>query len=240
MIHYGSAELFTGKIMNIFYGLILVLTCFALLLLFFRLWGKAGILVWTALGVILANIQVVKTVDYSGITATLGNALYGSVFLATDILNEHYGEKAARKSVWIGFAASLTMIICMQLAIQFIPSEGDLGSEAIKAIFDPAVRVVAGSLCAYLVSQFMDVRLFNIIGKRFPGYRFLWLRNNAATIISQLADTLIFVSVAFAGMYPTEILIEIYITTWLFKTGAAVLDTPFVYLSKKIRPEEIL
>lgn len=231
-------ESFTGKRMNIFYGLVLVLTCFALLLIFFRLWGKAGVLVWTALGVVLANIQVVKTVDYYGITATLGNALYGSVFLATDILNEYYGEKTARTAVWIGFGASLTMAVCMQLAIQFVPAEGDFGSDAIAAIFNPAVRVVAGSLCAYLISQFMDVRLYNIIGKRFPGYRFLWLRNNGAAIISQLADTLIFVTAAFAGMYPTEILMEIYITTWLFKAGVSLIDTPFMYLSKKIRPEE--
>lgn len=224
--------------MNIVLGLGLLLVSFIGVLLFYRWFGKSGVFAWIAIATILANIQVVKTVEIFGLTATLGNVLYGSIFLATDVLNEHYGEKVANKSVLLGFLSAIVMLASMQLAIAFIPASSDIATGALKTIFDPAIRIVTGSLVAYLVSQFLDVRLFQVIKKKYPSDKYLWLRNNGATLISQLLDTAIFVSIAFIGVYPMSIVLQIYLTTYVFKAIIALLDTPFIYLSKKIKPSE--
>lgn len=224
--------------MNILLGLTLVIFCFIGVLCAYRFFGKSGVFAWIAIATILANIQVTKTIEIFGITATLGNVLYGSIFLATDILNEYYGKKVANRSVFLGFGSSLVMIVTMQLAIQFIPAASDQATGALIAIFNPAIRIVGASLVAYLVSQLLDVKIFQVIKNKWPSNKYLWLRNNGGTLISQLVDTAIFVSIAFIGVYDTGTLIEIYLTTYVFKAIIALLDTPFIYLSKKIHPTE--
>jgi len=220
--------------LNFGLGFLFIIVNFILVLLAYRFFGKVGLFVWIAISTILANIQVVKTIEVFSITATLGNTLYGSIFLATDILNENHSEKDAKKSVWLGFFSAIVMIITMQLAILFIPAASDYSQASLVTIFNPTIRIVVGSLVAYLISQFLDVKVFQKIRKRFPSDKMLWLRNNGSTWFSQLIDTLIFVSIAFVGQFELSILIEIYITTYLFKIIIALIDTPFMYLSKII------
>ena len=224
--------------MNIALGFTLVLFSFVMLLAAYRFFGKGGILAWIAIASVLANIQVEKTIEIFGITATLGNGLYGSIFLATDIINEYYGETAARRSVWLGFAATFTMIVAMQLALLFTPGPEDTIQPHLAAVFNTVPRIAAASMAAYIASQFLDVRLFAAIRARFPSDRMLWLRNNIAACTSQLVDTAIFVTIAFAGTLPAQTLWEIYLTTYLFKAAVAIADTPFMYLSKLIKPAE--
>jgi len=220
--------------LNFGLGFLFIIVNFILVLLAYRFFGKVGLFVWIAISTILANIQVVKTIEVFSITATLGNTLYGSIFLATDILNENHIEKDAKKSVWLGFFSAIVMIITMQLAILFIPAASDYSQASLVTIFNPTIRIVVGSLVAYLISQFLDVKVFQKIRKRFPSDKMLWLRNNGSTWFSQLIDTLIFVSIAFVGQFELPILVEIYVTTYLFKIIVALIDTPFMYLSKII------
>ena len=214
--------------------LILTLVDFAALLFVYRFFGKEGLYAAIAISIILCNIQVLKIVELFGLTATLGNILYGSIFLATDILNEKYGKKAAQKGVWIGFYAIIFATIIMQIALVFKPAEGDFIQPALKQIFDFLPRVAIASIVAYAVSQFFDVWLFNRLKMITSGQK-LWLRNNISTMISQLIDTLVFCFIAFWGVFSQQIFIEIAITTYLFKWLVAVLDTPFIYLAKKFR-----
>ena len=72
-------------------------------ILAFRLWGKNGLYAMIASSVIICNIQVIVIVKMFGLVATLGNIVYASIFLSTDILSECFGKKEARKGVWIGF-----------------------------------------------------------------------------------------------------------------------------------------
>ena len=86
-------------------------------------------------------------------------------------------------------------------------------------------------MVAYLISQHLDVWIFNKI-KQKTGGKMLWLRNNGSTLISQLVDSAIFTIIAFAGVYP---LWELMLFTYIIKVIVAVLDTPFMYLAKKIK-----
>jgi len=212
---------------------ILALIDFISLMIALRLFGKEGLYIAITISIILCNIQVLKIIDMFGLTATLGNILYGSIFLATDILGEVYGKKEARKGVWIGFYALLFTTVIMQLILKFKPSPDDFIDPALQQIFSFLPRVAAASMIAYAISQLHDVWLFHRLRDISKGKN-LWLRNNLSTLVSQFIDTTIFCTIAFWGVFPNNIFIQIAVTTYLFKVLVAALDTPFIYLARKI------
>ncbi|WP_449622270.1 queuosine precursor transporter [Robertmurraya sp. Marseille-Q9965] len=218
---------------NEWFGLVFVIVNFILLLTCYRLFGKTGLFVWIGFSTVLANLQVVKTIEIFGLTATLGNAMYGSAFLVTDILNEKHGKDDAKKAVWLGFFTLLTMTIIMQMVLLFKPHEIDFAQEHLSAIFGILPRIALGSLTAYIVSQFADVYIFSYLRNKFPTDRQFWIRNNGSTMLSQLLDTIVFTSIAFLGVYPFNEWIQIFITTYLLKFIIAILDTPFGYIAKR-------
>ena len=221
---------------NLYFGIAFIIINLIMLLGFYKLFGKTGLFIWIAISSIIANIQVNKSIDLFGLTATLGNSVYGSIFLATDILNEKYGAKEANRSVIFGFSSSIVMLVTMILSLLFIPSVNDYAQESLITLFNPAIRIVAGSLIAYLVAQFLDIKLFNVIKKKLPSNKFLWVRNNVSTILSQSIDTLIFVTIAFLFVYEIPVLLQIYVSTFILKVIIALIDTPFLYIAKKIKP----
>jgi len=150
---------------------------FGALLLLYRYLGKTGVFIWIPIATILANIQVLKIVQLFGFTATLGNIAYASLFLATDILSENHSRKDAHLAVLVGFLTMLLTILIMTLALAFQPAPSDFVQPSLKVIFGFLPRVLAASLCAYLVSQFYDVASYHFLKKRKPGTRWLWLRN---------------------------------------------------------------
>lgn len=222
---------------------------FSLIVLAYKLFGKTGLYAWIALGTILANIQVVKQIDFDlgfiAYGATLGNIMYGTLFLVTDALGEKYGIKAAKRAVYIGFFSLISTVVIMQMALEFEPSDWDFAQSSLDTIFGFLPRLALASLLAYAVSQYLDVNLFSYLKEQKPGDKWLFYRNNLSTIVSQLVDSIIFVPIAFAPFVlfgqdglPWEIVWEIFWTTYAIKVLVAALDTPFVYLIKKIKPLE--
>jgi queuosine precursor transporter len=211
-----------------------LITSFLLVILAYRLFGKTGLYVWTAVGVILANIQVMKTIQVFGMVTALGNVIYSSLFLVTDIINENHSKKDAQKAVWIGFFVLIATTILMQLTILFIPDESDFLSEHISAIFSFLPRIVIASLIAYIISQSHDVWFFSKLKDKHKT-RFLWFRNNLSTITSQFLDNIVFTLLAFVGIFSWVIIGQIFITSMIMKIIIAVCDTPFIYWSKKIK-----
>lgn len=211
---------------------LLLLANFFAILVAYRFFGKTGLYIWIPISTILSNIQVLKMVDLLTIGVTLGNITYASSFLVTDILSENYGEKSARKSVFIGFFSLSATVIIMNLALMFKPNEFDFIQESLANIFSLLPRIALASLLAYAVSQLHDVWAYNFWKSRLPGMKFLWLRNNASTMVSQFIDSVIFTFIAFWGLLPKSEFIEILITTYLLKWIVAMVDTPFLYLAK--------
>ena len=212
----------------------LLLLNFLIVILAYKLFGKTGLYVWTAVAVILANIQVMKTIQIFGLVTAMGNVIYSSLFLVTDIINENHSKKEAQKAVWIGFFVLITTTIIMQISIQFIPHESDFLSEHITAIFSVLPRIAFASLLAYLISQSHDVWFYAKLKNRHKK-RYLWVRNNLSTITSQLLDNIIFTLIAFVGVFSWNIIIQIFLTSFILKVIVAACDTPFVYLAKKIK-----
>lgn len=204
----------------------------------YRFFGRTGLYCMIVLNIIVANLQVVKTVEVFGLVATLGNILYGSIFLATDILNENHGKKEARNGVWFGFAAFVLMVVFMQIGLCFVPHESDFAHPLLEGLFGIMPRVLVGSLVAYLISQHHDIWAFDLWKKRYKGSK-LWLRNNLSTLVSQLIDSVIFCTIAFLGVWDMSVWWQVLLTTYLFKLIVAVVDTPFIYLAKLSKKEVI-
>jgi uncharacterized integral membrane protein (TIGR00697 family) len=204
-----------------------------MVILAYKLFGKNGLFVWIAIGVILANIEVMKTVKVFGLVTALGNVIYSSIFLTTDILNENYSKKEAQKAVWIGFFVLICVTILMQITINFIPDESDFLSEHITAIFNFLPRITIASLTAYLISQTLDILFFANL-KKIHKKRYLWFRNNLSTIFSQFIDTIIFTLIAFLGIFSWNIILQIFITSMIMKIVISFCDTPFIYWARNL------
>lgn len=210
------------------------LITFLLLVAMYRFFGKQGLIAWIAIGTIIANIQVIKTVDIFTISATLGNVMFASIYLATDILNEIYGRKIAKRAVWLGFSSTLVMIIVMQLSLHFIPSPVDTTQGALDTIFNLVPRIALGSVIAYIIGQHLDVLLFSLIKKVFSSDSTFIIRAYGSTIISNIIDTALFVAIAFLGTMPNEAVFEIFITTYLLKIISTIFNVPFGYWAKSM------
>jgi len=223
--------------MNEMLWILFALADLCMVLVIYRLFGKVGLFGLMVFNLLLCNIQVLKTVELFGLTTTLGNVLYASVFLATDLLSEFYGKKEARKGVLLGFVALLMMVAYMQIALLFKPAADDFAQPHLQALFGFMPRIALASMAAYLVSQMHDVWAFHAIRER-TGSRMLWLRNNASTMVSQFLDSAIFCAIAFWGMFPINVFWEILASTYLIKFVVAALDTPFIYLAKRLFPED--
>ena len=218
--------------------LILLLFCFISILIFLKLFGYVGIFIYSALAVIAANIQVLKTVDffYSPEPVALGTILFASTFLCTDILSEYFGKEKARMNILIGFSSFLFMTLLMVITLGFKPSEGDWVQESLSNVFTPMTRFFIASMIAYLISQYFDVWFFNYL-KTITSKKYLWIRNNLSTIVSSLIDNTVFSIFAWILLNPDPLslynVIMIYIFgTYLLRIFIALLDTPFIYIAK--------
>lgn len=205
----------------------------------YKIFNKAGLFAYVCFATILANIQACKSIDILGLTTTAGSVLYASTFLCTDILSERHGKKEAAKAVWLGVLINVLWVAGTQFTLWFVPSASDYIQPSLKVVFGMAPRISAASLISYIASQRLDVSLYHLIWKKTGnGSRYLWLRNNGATLISQFVDTVLFVTIAFAGTNPADVFFQIMVTTYLFKAIVALCDTPFVYLARKIKTKE--
>lgn len=217
---------------NELFGVATFLVTFILMVAMYRMFGKQGLLAWVAIGTIIANIQVIKTVEIFGISATLGNVMFASIYLATDILNDIYGRKVAKRAVWLGFSSTLVMIIIMQMSLHFIPAPEDTAQNAFHAIFDVVPRIALGSIVSYIIGQHVDVFIFSLIKKLFSSDKTFIIRAYGSTIISSIIDTALFVSIAFIGSLPGMAVFEIFITTYVLKLVSTIFNVPFGYIAK--------
>ncbi|MCG8451653.1 MAG: queuosine precursor transporter [Spirochaetales bacterium] len=213
--------------------LAMLLLNFAAILVIYRYFGRVGLYAWVPISVIVANIQVIKTIELFGISASLGNIVYATSFLATDILSENYGKKDAGKAVGIGFLSLLSLTVFMNLAILFEPSPADFAQESMATLYSLLPRIALASFTAYGLSQLHDVWAYAAMKKRRPDRRWIWMRNNVSTMVSQAIDSLVFVTIAFAGAIPAKEFWEIAITTYILKWVVAAADTPLVYLAAR-------
>jgi uncharacterized integral membrane protein (TIGR00697 family) len=178
---------------------------------------------------ITANIITVKLISVWGWIVPAGIIAYPLTFLFTDVITELYGRNTAAKVIWLGFGASILMVILVVGGRLLPPSAYWEGQAAYESVLGMVPRIVLASMIAYLVSQHHDIFAFSF-WRRKTKARFLWLRNNASTMVSQALDTGLFITIAFWGTVPGSVLVNMLLTQYVIKLGIAALDTPFCYL----------
>ncbi len=225
--------------MNELLLLLSVAVIYGAVLLSYKFYGRSGLYAMTVFCTIVANIEVLLVVDAFALTQTLGNVLFAATFLITDILNENHGKKDANKAVVFGMLTSLLFIIISQSWMLYITVEENTVAIAIREVFSFAPRTMLSSLAVYAISQFADVYLYchiwGLTEKRTGSSRsHLWLRNNLATLISQLINTVLFNLFAFGGIYSAKTLISIMLSGYIITVFTSLLDTPCVYIARKM------
>lgn len=207
------------------------ISVFGLLTLVNYIFGKEGVITWVGLATVLANVITAKNACIFGLNTAIGTVMFASTFLATDILAENYGKEYAVKAVKIGLFSSLLLIISTQIALMYNPSIIDYADGAMRTLFSMNLRISISSMVMYFIANMADIYLFTKIKEKTKGKK-LWLRNNVSTILCNCLENFGFIFFAFVGIYDYKTILSIAIGTSIIEAIAAIIDTPFLYLSK--------
>ena len=216
-----------------------LIVIFGSTLLAYRIFGKVGLYAVTVIATITANIECLIMVEAFGMEQTLGNVFFAVTFLVTDILSENHGKKEANKAVMVGVFTSVFFIIISQSWMLYVPSASDFIMPSISSVFSNTPRMMISSLVVYAISQAVDVQLYHAwwkLTERLCGNKkkFLWLRNNGSTLISQILNTALFTLFAFWGTYDVPTLLSIMWSSYVIFIVTSLCDTPAVYIARKI------
>jgi hypothetical protein len=217
-----------------------VVFIFGAVLLAYRFFGKTGLYVMSALAMVLANIEVLLLVEAFTLEQTLGNVMFASTFLITDILSECESKRDANRAVALGLFACAFFLLLSQGWLLYVPSANDTMAPAFAQVFSNTPRMMISSFAVYALSQFFDVWLYHRVWaatERITGNRksFLWLRNTGSTLVSQLINTVLFNVLAFGGVYDAATLVSICVSGYLIYVVTSLLDTPCVYVARRLK-----
>lgn len=173
----------------------------------------------------IAAVLASKIITILGFFVPAGVFAYCVTFVCTDVISEVWGKRHAQLAVATGFITLIFVLVLSQIALYWEPAPFWKNQDGFASVLGMAPRIVVGSLCAYLVSQYHDVWLFHVI-KSMTCEKHLWLRNTLSTSVSQFLDSVIFIFIAFYGIMPIWPLI---FGQWAVKIIIAILDTPVVY-----------
>jgi len=196
-----------------------------------KFFGRVGLIAWIAVAMVLANLTVVKTVDLFGINTTLGNIMFASTFLAGDMLNENYGKRTAQRGIIIGVSAVVVFMVCTQVGLLYQPAQIDIAHESMTTLFALNLRTSISSVVVLLLANLLNVWLYAKLRELMQG-KYLWIRNNVTTIVSNCLENFLFVFFAFAGIFSLTEMLTLVFSTCLIEIILALCDTPFMYLSR--------
>ncbi len=177
---------------------------------------------------LISNLASTKILSLGVFTFDGGTLLFPLSYIFGDILTEVYGYQRARKVIWTGFGAAILMSLVLWV-VQILPPAADWhNQEAFESLLGFVPRIVLASLLAYFAGAFSNAFLLSKLKIRTKG-KYLWVRTIGSTILGEGIDTIIFCMVAFYGLFPTEVLIAIIVSNYLFKTGVEIIFTPATY-----------
>lgn len=186
-----------------------------------------------ATAMILANTIGIKIINIGPITASMSIWLMPLTFLITDILAEVKGKKFVGNLIWSTVVALIFSYLFIQMSVLVQPAERFAETNpAFVTIFQSSARIFLASIIAFLLSQFHDIWAFEFWKKKTNG-RFLWLRNNLSTMVSQFIDTILFMFLAFYKAFPGFDFVFVWkliVPYYILKIIFSLIDTPFVYL----------
>ncbi|MEO0800785.1 MAG: queuosine precursor transporter [Cyanobacteria bacterium J06642_2] len=187
---------------------------------------------------LISNVTSTKLLDLGAFTFDGGTILFPLSYIFGDILTEVYGYNRSRKVIWLGFISALLMSVTF-IAVGALPPAADWPhQESYQAILGLTPRIVVASLIAFFAGEFSNSFTLARLKVMTQG-RLLWVRTIGSTLVGQLIDTLLFVAIAFAGLFPNDVIVAIVISNYVFKCGVEALFTPFTYwISSWLKQQE--
>ncbi len=178
---------------------------------------------------ITANITAVKLVLIQGLVLPAAVVIFPISYIVGDVLTEVYGYGRARKVIWLGFLCNLVVVAAVWIG-QILPAAPFWdGQAAYERILGYAPRLLLASFLAYLVGEFANAYVLARMKIATHG-RWLWLRTIGSTVVGQGLDSLVFITVAFAGSIPGMALVTAVVVQWLAKTAYEAAATPLTYV----------
>ena len=162
---------------------------------------------------------------------SVGILPYPITFLITDLISEIFGKKKANQVVVAGIFASFFSIGILLVA-DAVPAiaNSPINDATFNQVFSLSPLAVLASMIAYLLAQFVDIRIYHFWKKITQG-KHLWLRNNFSTFASQFLDTFtVILLLCFFGVLSWDMFLGLVVSGFIFKVLVAVIDTPFLYL----------
>ncbi|MEN9977597.1 MAG: hypothetical protein RLZZ569_222 [Bacteroidota bacterium] len=193
----------------------------------------AGIFITSA---IVAELISCKIVDIGIYPIIAGIVPWPIVFLLTDVMNDYFGKKVVKRLSWITCGLIAFCFLIVFIAVKLPTAAGSpVTSEQFNLIFSGSLPIMIGSITAFILSQLLDVRLFEFFNRLTKG-KMIWLRSTGSTVVSQLVDsfTVLLIGFLLPGAITFEQFLLFGITGYVTKLVIAVILTPFVYLMHAI------
>ncbi len=177
---------------------------------------------------IISNLGAMKLVAFGPIIADGGAILFPLAYIIGDVMTEVYGYKHTRRAIWVSFTWLLLMIAVLSL-VQLMPAvDGAPNVTEFDTVFGFVPRIVAASLLAYLVGEFINSFVLAKMKVRAQGKR-MWQRLVASTLLGEAVDTTIFCMVAFYGLITGAQMINYILVGIIFKVTVETLMLPVTY-----------
>jgi uncharacterized integral membrane protein (TIGR00697 family) len=177
---------------------------------------------------ITANTVAVKVLEFGPWITDAGLITFPIAYIVGDVLTEVYGYAAARRVIWLGFMCNLIAVGTFQLA-GALPAESSWeGGDAYSMIFGSTPRILVASFCAYLIGEFANSYVLARM-KVWTNGRWLWTRTIGSTVVGQGLDSVVFVLIAFSGVFTAGVIQDMIITNWVLKTAYEAIATPGTY-----------
>ena len=177
---------------------------------------------------LISNIAAVKLISFGSIITDGGVFLFPLVYIVGDILSEVYGFKAARRAIFLGFAMAVLAAFTFWLVQISPPANEWPNQEALESILGFVPRIVVASIAGYLVGQLLNSYVLVRLKKATEG-RALWLRLLGSTAVGELADTIVFCTIAFYGVITGGEFLIYVVAGYIYKVAVEVLLLPVTY-----------
>lgn len=246
--HIVAASLFVWR--PEFVSILTLMICAAGILGLHRYFGLMGLISYQIMAVVVGNIQVLQITQFQLFSEpmALGNVLFSTTFLVSDIICAHFGRKEAHRAVLLSFWAQIWVTVFMVISLGHNPviqtadtallSFAEKNYAALSQIFTPSLRILTASLFAYMVSQYFVIHIIGVI-RNLMGEKHAWLRQNVSMLLASFMDTFLFTWVAWIILSPAPVSMHTLMMTYivpalLFRILISPLSTPITYLSYKI------
>jgi len=178
---------------------------------------------------LVSNLAAQKIFSLGPFVFTAGILIFPISYIFGDILTEVYGIKRAKRIIYMGLVANLFMAFVLWVAILLPPAPGWNLQEPFKQVHSLVPRIVFASSIGYLIGELVNSQIMSRLKVVFSGKK-LWIRINLSTLGGQFFDSFLFAVIGFLGVIPNNLLLNVAVSAWLFKSAYEALATPFTYI----------